>query len=192
MLSEGLNVSAAVRAGRVGLNASTGSAQPEGTVMAEAPMSFEVFFREQHPRLFATLCLTTGSREEAAEITQDAFLKVLERWDRVASMQDPTGFLFRIGMNVFRKRYRRARLADRLPIPTRERDDAFAVVHDRDVLVRAMRDLTPHQRAAVVLTAILDYSSEEAGRILGISDSTVRVLAGKARSSMRTSVGGET
>lgn len=185
-------MAAAVRAARVGPVASTGSAhRPEGTAMAEAPLSFEVFFREQHPRLFAALCLTTGSRDEASEIAQDAFLKVFERWDRVATMEDPNGFLFRIGMNLFRKRYRRARLAERLPIPTKERDDAFAVVNDRDVLVRAMKDLTPHQRAAVVLTAIMDYSSEEAGRILGISDSTVRVLAGKARSSMRASVGGE-
>jgi DNA-directed RNA polymerase specialized sigma24 family protein len=52
-----------------------------------------------------------------------------------------------------------------------------------------MRDLTPHQRAAVVLTSILDYSSEEAGRILGLKDSTVRVLAGKARAAMKPKVG---
>lgn len=157
----------------------------EGIGMAEAPVSFEVFFREQHPRLFAALCLTTGSRTEAEEIAQDAFVKLLERWDRVSRMDDPIGFLFRTAMNLFRKRYRRARLAERLPIPVRERDDAFAVVNDRDVLVRAMRGLTPHQRAAVVLTAIFDYSSGEAGRILGISDSTVRVLAGRARHTMR-------
>lgn len=161
----------------------------EGIAMAEAPVSFDGFFQEQHPRLFAALCLTTGSRAEAEEIAQDAFVKVLERWDRVSRMDDPTGFLFRTAMNLFRKRYRRARLAERLPIPTRERDDAFAVVNDRDLLVRAMRDLTPHQRAAVVLTAIFDYSSEDAGRILGISDSTVRVLARKARHTMRSNVG---
>ncbi|MEP6477629.1 MAG: sigma-70 family RNA polymerase sigma factor [Actinomycetota bacterium] len=161
----------------------------EGVAMAEAPLSFDGFFQEHHPRLFAGLCLTTGSRSEAEEIAQDAFVKVLERWDRVSTMEDPTGFLFRTAMNLFRKRYRRARLAERLSIPTRERDDAFAVVNDRDVLVRAMRGLTPHQRAAVVLTAIFDYSSEEAGRILGISDSTVRVLAGKGRAAMRSNVG---
>jgi RNA polymerase sigma-70 factor (ECF subfamily) len=183
MLSQGLKVPMASSLEWVAV---TG---PEGIAMAEAPLSFDGFFQEQHPRLFAALCLTTGSRSEAEEIAQDAFLVMLERWDRASTMDDPIGFLFRTAMNLFRKRYRRARLAARLHIPTPDRDDAFAVVNDRDILVRAMRDLTPHQRAAVVLTAILDYSSEEAGRLLGISDSTVRVLAGKARTAIRMNVG---
>jgi RNA polymerase sigma-70 factor (ECF subfamily) len=156
---------------------------------AEAPQGFEDFFRDHHARLFAALCLATGSRDEAEEIMQDAFLKLWERWDRVSAMEDPAGFLFRTAMNTFLKRYRRARLAIRHVLPLPERDDAFAIVNDRDVLVRAMRDLTPHQRAAVVLTSILDYSSEEAGRILGLKDSTVRVLAGKARAAMKLKVG---
>ena len=164
------------------------STEPEGAAMAEAQVSFEDFFHDHHARLFAALCLATRSRQEAEEIMQDAFLKLWERWDRVSEIEDPAGFLFRTAMNLFRKRYRRARIAERLPLPRPERDDAFAVVNDRDVLVRAMQGLTPRQRAAVVLTAILDYPSEEAGRILGIKDSTVRVLSRKARAAMRQKV----
>ena len=163
--------------------------EPEGATMATVPPSFEDFFRDHHARLFAALCLTTGSRQESEEIMQDAFLQLWERWDRVSAMQDSVGFLFRTAMNGFLKRHRRTRLAARHVLPLPERDDAFAVVNDRDVLVRAMRDLSPHQRAAVVLTSILDYSSEEAGRMLGIKDSTVRVLAQKARATMRAKVG---
>lgn len=163
----------------------------ETSGMTEAPMDFEGFFRDHHPRLFAALCLTTGSRQEAEEIAQDTFLRVLERWDRVSRMDDPVGFLFTTAMNVFRKRYRRAKLAARLPLAQPILDDAFATVDDRDVLVRAMRELTPQQRAAVVLTAILDYPSEEAARLLGIKGSTVRVLALKARTAMRQRVGDE-
>lgn len=163
--------------------------QPE---VAEAPQSFEDFFQDHHAQLFAALCLTSGSRDEAEEIMQDAFLRLWERWDRVSAMEDATGFLFRTAMNTFLKRYRRARLAIRHVLPIPESDDAFATVNDRDVLVRAMRDLTPHQRAAVVLTSILDYSSEEAGRILGLKDSTVRVLARNARVAMRLKVGDPT
>jgi RNA polymerase sigma-70 factor (ECF subfamily) len=138
------------------------------------------------------MCLVTGSRQEANEIAQEAFVRILERWDRVASMDDPTGFLFRAAMNAFRKRYRRSRFVERLSIPQQQHDDAFAVVDDRDVLVRALRELTPRQRAAVVLTELLDRSSEEAGRILGISDSTVRVLSARARVALRTKVADDT
>jgi RNA polymerase sigma-70 factor (ECF subfamily) len=163
--------------------------ETEGVALAEVPLNFEEFFQDHHSRLFAALCLTTGSRDESEEIMQDAFLKIWERWDRVSAMEDPVGFLYRTAMNTFLKRYRRMRLAVRHVLPVPDCDDAFATVDDRDVLVRAMRDLTPHQRAAVVLTSILDCSSEEAGRILGVTDSTVRVLARNARQAMRPKVG---
>lgn len=162
------------------------TARVEGAATSTAPLSFDTFFQDQHPRLYASMCLVTGSRQDAEEIAQDAFVRLLERWDRVSAMEDPTGFLFRTAMNVFRSRYRRETLARRLRIPVPASDDAFAAVNDRDVLVRAMRDLTPRQRAAVVLTTILDYPSNEAGRLLGISDSTVRVLARRAKATMRS------
>jgi DNA-directed RNA polymerase specialized sigma24 family protein len=35
---------------------------------------------ENQTRLFGSLCLMTGSRDEAEEIAQEAFVRVLERW----------------------------------------------------------------------------------------------------------------
>jgi RNA polymerase sigma-70 factor, ECF subfamily len=159
--------------------------------MDESPLEFDAFFHRHHPRLFAALCLTTGDRHEADEIAQDAFLKLLERWDRVTQMDDPAGYLFTTAMNLFRKRYRRAKLASRLPLVQPRSEDAFATIDDRDLLVRALRDLTPQQRAAIVLTTILDVPSPEVAKTLGIKDSTVRVLAKNAREALRMSVGGE-
>lgn len=159
---------------------------------AAVTLDFDRFFEDEYPRLFAALCLTTRDREEAEELTQEAFVRVFERWDRVSVMTEPGGYLHAAAMNLFRKRYRRARVAERLPIPTREpAEDAFAAIDDRDVLVRALRDLSPKQRAAVVLTALLDHSSEDAGRMLGVSASTVRVLSKNARTAMRTNAGDE-
>jgi RNA polymerase sigma-70 factor, ECF subfamily len=160
----------------------------EGATMPAGAPSFEEFFHENHARLFASLCLVTGSRQEAEEIEQDAFMRVWERWDRVGGMEEPAGFLFRTAMNLFRRRYRRAKLAKRFALPVGEPDDAFATVDTRDQLVRALKELSPHQRAAVVLTSILGFSSEEAGGMLGIKDSTVRVLARNARGALQTKV----
>ena len=160
----------------------------EGSAMAVAPARFEEFYADSRPRLFAALCLVTGSRQEAEELAQDAFLRVWERWERVATMADAEGYLYRTAMNLFRRRYRRARIAARLASDAPARDDVFATVDDRDVLKRAMDGLTPKQRGAVVLTAILGFSSEEAGRLLGVKDATVRVLARNARLIMRAKV----
>ena len=52
-------------------------------------------------------------------------------------------------------------------------------------MIRALRTLIPQQRAAVVLTSLLDYSSEEAGRLLGMKAATVRALTTRARASIR-------
>jgi RNA polymerase sigma factor (sigma-70 family) len=105
-------------------------------------------------------------------------------------VDDPIGYLFTTAMNVFRHRYRRANLAALTPI-TRPRPDPLDQIDDRDVLVRALSELTPRQRAAVVLTTVLDYPSKDAARILRIKDSTVRALTTQARAHMRRSLGDE-
>ncbi len=39
---------------------------------------------------------------------QDAFLKLWERWDQIHTIEDPTGYLFRVALNGFRMRRRHA------------------------------------------------------------------------------------
>lgn len=153
------------------------------------PIDFDGFFAEQRPRLFAALCLTTGDRHEAEELTQDAFVRVLERWTAVSEMQDPTGYLFVTAMNLFRKRYRRAKLTAWLPVGHAGADTAFDTIDDRDVLVRALRALTPRQRAAVILTSLLDRPTSEAAKALGVGESTVRARTTQARAQLRQTMG---
>jgi RNA polymerase sigma-70 factor (ECF subfamily) len=159
------------------------------TEVAEEPRSFELFFADEHARLFGALCLITGNHSEAEEIMQDAFLRLWERWDRVANLEDPSAYLFRTAMNVFRNRYRRAALALRKTIAIASTEDALATIEDRDVVVRALRDLTTDQRAAVVLTGYVGLTSDEAGKLLGIRASTVRTLATRARAAIRDKAG---
>jgi hypothetical protein len=68
--------------------------------------------------------------------------------------------------------------------------DVLATQASRFVtIVRALAPLTPRQRAAVVLTYILGYTSDEAAELLGIRASTVRVLAGRGRAQLRETMG---
>ena len=158
------------------------------TAVAEAP-SFEEFYEATFRRLFTALCLVTGNRHEAEEVAQEAYLRVFERWDRIGALEDPTGYVFRVSMNVFRNRFRRASLGTRrlLSLAPPQTDD-LAAVEDRDELVRLLRELNPQQRAAVLLTSILDYSAEETGRMLGIVPSSVRSLTTRARARMKDKV----
>jgi RNA polymerase sigma factor (sigma-70 family) len=133
--------------------------------------------------------MITGSRHEAEELAQDAFLALWERWDRVATMEDPTGYLYRTAMNAFRKRRRRAALALRRLSGMAPQQDAFAAADARQVVAAALAGLSRRQRAALVLTELLEFSSEEAGIALGIKPVTVRVLASQGGAAMRLSVG---
>lgn len=153
-------------------------------------ISFEDFFRETHTALFRALSLVTGSRQEAEDVMQVAYMRVFERWDRVSAMDKPEGFLYRVAMNEFRSRYRRAKRAIRRAVTAAPSDQAFEeAIEDRDVVIRALRELVPRQRAALVLTALLDYSADEAGELLGLEAPAVRTLNARARASMRKRVG---
>jgi RNA polymerase sigma-70 factor (ECF subfamily) len=161
----------------------------EGGLVAQHRQRFEEFFLAEHDRLYRALCLMTGSRDEADEVLQDAFLRLWERFDRMKDVRDPRAYLYRTAMNVFRSRYRSGVRRMRYAMTAREPDDAFSPIEDRDVVIRALQQLTPQQRAAVVLTGLLDHSSEEAGRMLGMKASTVRALSTRAREAMRTKIG---
>jgi RNA polymerase sigma-70 factor (ECF subfamily) len=162
------------------------AAESEGHEVTEPPRRFEEFFDETHQRLFGGLCLVTGDPHEAEEIMQDAYLKLWERWDRVGRMEDPAGFLFRTALNGFRSRYRRARLALRRGVSLAPSIDGLAAIEDRDEVVRLLRELGPAERASIVLTTMFGYSSEEAGRMLGMKAATVRAHATRARAGART------
>jgi RNA polymerase sigma-70 factor (ECF subfamily) len=157
--------------------------------VAKAAPSFEEFYEATFRRLFTGLCLVTGNRHEAEEVAQEAFVRVFERWDHVGVLEDPTAYLFRVSMNVFRSRYRRASLGlRRVLFLAPEQTDDLAAVETHDAVVRLLQGLDPKQRAAVLLTAILDYPAEEAGRMLGLRASSVRSLTTRARARMKLEV----
>ena len=160
-------------------------AEVPASEILEASRSFETFYEAEGRTLFRRLWLVTGNRAEAEEIMQDAFLKVWERGEQVCAMDDPVGYLYRTAMNVFRKRYRRAALAIRRSIGLSPSQDDFADADDRDTVRRVLSTLPPRQRAALVLTEMLAFSSEEAGRALGVRASTVRSLSRHGRESFR-------
>jgi RNA polymerase sigma-70 factor (ECF subfamily) len=146
---------------------------------------FEDFFEQEQERLLRLLWMVTGSLQEAEDIAQDAFLRVWERWPKVSVMESPTGYLHHAAMNIFRNRYRRARLGLRRAIWASPPIDAFGSIDDGISLSSALANLTRRQRAALVLIELLGYPANEAGRMLGVRASTVRSLTSAGRNALR-------
>jgi RNA polymerase sigma-70 factor (ECF subfamily) len=155
--------------------------------MVDQHISFEEFFHVERDRLFRVMFVITKSRQESEDLSQEAFARVWERWDAVGAMENPTGYLHRAAMNLFRSRYRRALLAARRGIGIAAEEDAYEAVDDRLVALQALGSLAPRQRAAIVLTEVLQYTAEEAGSMLGIRAATVRALHFQARSALKSS-----
>ena len=149
-------------------------------------ITFDDFFHAEKDRLIQVMSVITGSRAEAEDITQEAFLRLFERWETVAKMENPEGYLHRVAMNQFRSRYRRAAVGLRRAVSIGPPRDVFAEVDDRDLALRKLGSLSPRQRAALVLTEALGYSGEEAGRLLGIKATTVWALTHQARPALAT------
>jgi RNA polymerase sigma-70 factor, ECF subfamily len=155
--------------------------------MVDEPVSFEEFFQLEQDRLFRVMVVITRDRQEAEDLSQEAFVRVWERWGTVGAMENPVGYLHRVAMNLFRSRYRRARVAARRGMGIASEEDAYAAIDDRQVALQALRSLAPRQRAAIVLTEVLRYTAEEAGSMLGIRPATVRALHHQARSALKSS-----
>jgi RNA polymerase sigma factor (sigma-70 family) len=155
----------------------------------EGPPDFELLFAEQHLRLFRALYFVTGNRSDAAELTQDAFLKLWERWADIERIEDPTAYLFRVALNGFRMRARAARRAAGRLVPMAESFDPFDEANLREDVQQLLLRLTPRQRAALILLDMYGYGSDEAARIMRIRPSTVRNLAARGRAELRASGG---
>jgi RNA polymerase sigma-70 factor (ECF subfamily) len=155
---------------------------PPGSADAEV----EELFRAEHHRLLKALYLLTGGDiPEAEDLLQEAFVKVLQHWDRVRRMDDPTGCLYRTAMNAFRSRWRR-RTMERLRRPSPAIPaDPLQAAEDRDTILRALRALPQRQRLALVLAEFMDRRPDEAAAILRVEEATARSPASQGRARLR-------
>src|SRR5207245_4863895 len=121
-----------------------GRVQAEGNVVGlrreraapVEPQSFEELFLDQHDRLYRALYFISGSRDDAEELMQDAFLKLWERWDSISAIDDPAAWLFRVSLNGFRMRVRGARVAAKRLAPMTNPRDPFEDVNIREEVRR--------------------------------------------------------
>jgi RNA polymerase sigma factor (sigma-70 family) len=163
--------------------------EPAALGKSESGLDFPEFFETEYRRLAKALFLVAGDSSEADELAQEALVRVFERWDRVRLMDSPTGYLYRIALNLNRSRLRRVASRVRHPLSVSQEPDPLAGVEARDEVRRRLAALPRGQREAVVLVEWLGMGAEQAGAILGIEASTVRVQLSRARKALRATVG---
>jgi RNA polymerase sigma-70 factor (sigma-E family) len=145
--------------------------------------SFSEFYAGAREPLYRTLLLTTRSPELAEDAVHEAFARAFADWERVSAHPNPTAWLARVAMNQATSWWRRRR---------RERPDPPdrpARADDRPVdaeLVRVVWELPTRQRQVVALRILLDQSTDETGRVLGIAPGTVTAHLHRALGTLRS------
>jgi RNA polymerase sigma-70 factor (sigma-E family) len=151
-----------------------------------APGSFDDFFVEQLPRLNRVAVLILGSAEAAEEVVQDAFIRVLRRWDR---LDNPAAYARVCVVNACRDQLRRrGRWRLREPLVAARPDHVDPSDGADDDLLAVVRRLPERQRSAIVLRYYEDLSPTEVADALGLSPSATKSLLHRALEAIRSEV----
>ncbi|HSG01602.1 MAG TPA: RNA polymerase sigma factor, partial [Vicinamibacterales bacterium] len=138
--------------------------------------AFDVIVR-RHERQVYRLCYRfVGNHEDAADLAQDVFVRAFRGLRTFKGDSALTTWLYRIGVNVCLNRVTSRRPAleglDGIqPVDERAETpfDSVSRAERAAALRRAIRQLPPKQRAAVVLRVYQDLPHEQIARILGSS-----------------------
>ena len=141
---------------------------------------FSRFASEIEPRLRRALVAWYGL-EIGTEATADALEVAWARWAEIETMDNPVGYLFRVGQSRSR-RYRR-RVVTLPAVPA----DQLPEIDPR--LPRALAALSNRQRAAVLLVHAHGWTQAEAAGALGCSVSTLRNHLERGMRALRSTLG---
>jgi RNA polymerase sigma-70 factor (ECF subfamily) len=126
--------------------------------------------------------------EDAQDVAQEAFLKLHKHLRSFRHPGEIGAWLYRVTVNLsFDVRRRQKRPAPPPAMrPAEGPHDIVAREEEQRMLAAALDELGERERAAIVLRELEELSTEQVARILGSSESTVRVQVSKARLKLRT------
>lgn len=143
--------------------------------------AFERLAEAHMPRLYTLAARQLGSRADADDVVQETLLRAWLALPRFRGDAQLSTWLYRIALNAIHDHRARARPADELPEEVAEPRDAVELGLLSADLQRALEDLDPDFRLAVVLTDVLGVPYAETADMLGVAEGTVksRVFRGR-------------
>jgi RNA polymerase sigma-70 factor (ECF subfamily) len=158
----------------------------------------ESLFRDQAPRLLATALRVTGNTQDAEDVLQTVFMRLVRRTGGSQLGQELTAYLHRAAVNaaldVLRSRsVQRTTSLDgaeaRLPTPGSDDGESRVVRAELRSLVRqALAGLSPRAAEIFTLRYLEGFENHEIASMLGSSRSTVAVILHRARQHVREAI----
>lgn len=160
----------------------------KGMLLEPTREGAQSFCESYYPTLVGSLALYVGDRLLAEELAQEALLRAFRRWERVAGLDSPEGWVWRVAVNIANSHFRRRAVARRARARlqgSRSESVSLPDVAWRVSIATAVAELPDRQREAVVLRYFHDLSAEEAGGRMGASADAVRSLTKRAVATLR-------
>ena len=173
------------------------------------PTALSELLESYQDRLFSVCMRMVNSPDTAADLTQEAMVKVIQGLDAFAGRSKLSTWMIRVTMNVCLTHRRRMRLRNHLsidlPSAGMHGDEAGAatiastLISDQEIdaeetlesresrhrLYRAMDAMDPHQRAILILRDVQDLDYKQIAEILEIPQGTVKSRLFRARAALR-------
>lgn len=160
--------------------------------------AFAALVRRHQDAVYRFVLRMVGTRDEALDLTQDAFVRV---WEALPQWQPEAQFrtwLFRIASNAALDALRRRRVVAFEPL-----DDTFEVAADEPdpaqrmelkqrvaALEASLVKLSPEHREILLLREVENMSYDEIGAVLALSEGTVKSRLARARAALVEAHGG--
>lgn len=166
------------------------------------PGAFEQLLRRNQAMVFRVAQHITGSREDAEEVAQEAFLKAFQNLEGFEERSRFSTWVTRIAVNTALMRLRTRRGYETVPLQEEDPDDPRALPEEvadwrpdpeqlygrrelRDILTRALAGLPQHYSTVFLLRDVEGFSTAETAEALGLSVTAVKARLLRARLQLR-------
>lgn len=170
--------------------------------------AYGVVVRVYQDRLFNAVFRLVGNREDAAEITQEAFTRGLEKLSEFRGDSGPYTWLFRIAMNAAVSRIRRSsrrrtmslealdrpdsgagsahgRFADSISGQETAPSEAAEMSEEHNAVIAALDELDAEHRALLVMRDLEGFDYRQMADVLGLPLGTLKSRLFRARMALR-------
>lgn len=137
----------------------------------------------------------TSNREEAKDMTQEAFARVWDRLDRQQEeIENMRAFLYAVARNLIKDYYKKKKpvLERDLPEGTFQElpadEPAAGLSAESELILRAMKDLADPYREALTLHLVEGFAIREVADLLGERPNTISVRVKRGLEKVRTAL----
>lgn len=147
-------------------------------------------YAASYARLVGVVGAMCGSTHDAEEAVQEAFVRLMGQWPRVARYDDPEAWLRRVALGHASNRRRKTVNGARAALRHGPPPQVPPLTGDAVDLRRALAALPQAQREAVVLQNV-GMEVAEIARQLGVAEGTVKSRLSRARAALAPMLRGD-